>query len=87
MLGQATLFTVGLVFIFAGLIVTFFAVLLMFLRGARIRGSGRGGALIMIGPVPIVFGTDKETVKALLILSVVIMIVALALMLLPQVIL
>ena len=84
---QVTLFTVGVILIFAGLIVTFFAVLLMFLKGARIRGNTRGGALIMIGPVPIVFGTDKETVKALLILSVVIMIVALALMLLPQVIL
>jgi uncharacterized membrane protein len=84
---QLTLFTVGLTLIFAGLIVTFFAVLLMFLKGACIRGSARGGALIMIGPVPIVFGTDKETVKALLILSVVIMIVALALMLIPQVIL
>lgn len=87
MLGQITLFTMGLALIFAGLTVTFFAVLLMFVKGARMRGSARGGALIMIGPVPIVFGTDKETVKALLILSVVIMIVALALMLLPQVIL
>lgn len=85
--GQAALLAVGLVLIFAGIIVTFFGVLLMFLKGARVRGRTRGGALIMIGPIPVVFGTDKETIKVLLILSVVLMILALALMLLPQVIL
>jgi len=85
--GQATLLAVGLVLIFAGIIVAFFGVLLMFFKGVRVRGRTRGGALIMIGPIPVVFGTDKETIEVLLVLSVVLMILALALMLLPQVIL
>jgi len=83
--GQATLLAVGLVLILAGITVTFFGVLLIFLKGARVRGRTRGGAVIMIGPIPIVFGTDKETIKVLLILSTVLMILALALMLLPHV--
>ncbi|MDH5795214.1 MAG: DUF131 domain-containing protein [Candidatus Bathyarchaeota archaeon] len=79
-----SLFTVGVILIFAGLAVTFLATLLMFFRDSRARGRTRGGALIMIGPIPLVFGTDKETIKILLILSIVLMILALALMLLPH---
>jgi uncharacterized protein (TIGR00304 family) len=83
---QVALVTVGLILIFAGFTVAFFAVLSMFLRNFRVRGRTRGGALIMIGPIPVVFGTDKETVKILLILSVVLMVIVLASMFLPQLI-
>ena len=86
MSGQVALVTVGLILIFAGFTAAFLAVLLMLLRNFRVRGRTRGGALIMIGPVPVVFGTDKETVKFLLILSVMLMVVVLASMFLPQLI-
>lgn len=31
----------------------------------------RGGGVIIIGPVPIVFGTDRQSVKVLLVLAIV----------------
>ncbi len=44
------------------------------------RESGRvkGGGVIIIGPVPIVFGSDKKTVRSLLILAIVLMVLVLA---------
>jgi uncharacterized protein (TIGR00304 family) len=84
---SATLVTLGFVLIFAGFVITFFAALLLFLKEFHARGKTRGGGIIMIGPVPIVFGTDKETVRILLMLSIVLMILALVLMLLLHVVL
>jgi len=36
----------------------------------------KGGGVIMIGPIPIGFGTDKETMILAIILSIVLMIIA-----------
>ena len=38
----------------------------------------------MIGPIPIIFGTDKETMKILIVLAMILIILAAALMLLPR---
>jgi uncharacterized protein (TIGR00304 family) len=38
--------------------------------------EGRGGAVIMIGPFPIVFGTDIEAAKTLIVLTIVLIILA-----------
>jgi len=86
MLDQTTLITVGFTLILSGFIVSFVAVFLLFFRGVRGRRKTRGGGLIMIGPIPIVFGTDKETVRILIALSIVLMIIVLAFMLLPRII-
>jgi uncharacterized protein (TIGR00304 family) len=34
-------------------------------------GMARGGGAIIIGPIPIVFGTDKQSLKTALLLSIV----------------
>ncbi len=34
-------------------------------KGGKVRGAG----VIMIGPIPIIFGTDKKSVKAVLALA------------------
>jgi uncharacterized protein (TIGR00304 family) len=33
--------------------------------------KGRGGAVVIIGPFPIIFGTDKQSAKILLVLSII----------------
>ena len=86
LLGQAALAVLGFALIILGFIVTFVAVFIIFIKGISHRGKARGGGLIMIGPIPIVFGTDKETIKILLILALGLMILALILMLLPRLI-
>jgi len=75
------LFVLGLILVFVGFIIAFLAVLLLFLKGVPVRGRTRGGGLIMIGPIPIIFGTDKESVKILIILAIVLIAVVVALML------
>jgi len=35
------------------------------------KGKVKGGGAIIIGPFPIIFGTDKESVKILLLLSII----------------
>ncbi|MEM3816220.1 MAG: DUF131 domain-containing protein, partial [Candidatus Bathyarchaeia archaeon] len=59
------LFIAGFTLIILGFTLSFIAALIMFFKGLRnyrARGSGWSG-LIMIGPIPIVFGTDREKVK------------------------
>ena len=86
MLGQSALASLGLALIVLGFIVTFIAVLVMFIKSVSLRGKTRGGGLIMIGPIPIIFGTDKETMKILIALAIVLMVFAAVLMLLPSLI-
>jgi uncharacterized protein (TIGR00304 family) len=64
------LFSVGVILFFAGFVIAFLAVILLVLTTIRGRGKFRGGGAVIIGPFPIVFGTDRESVKMLLILSI-----------------
>jgi len=70
-----TFYSLGVVMILVGIMVfvaAFALLLISSVKGSRVRG---GGALI-IGPLPIVFGTDKESIKAVLLLSIILTIIA-----------
>jgi uncharacterized protein (TIGR00304 family) len=54
--------------IFVGVLVVIIAVVLLAFSGAG-RGKVKGGGAIIIGPIPIVFGTDKKSLKTVLLLS------------------
>lgn len=69
MSGQS-LFYIGIALIFVGFVIVFVAVVLLFFASMKGRGKIRGGGAVVIGPFPIVFGTDKESVKLILILSI-----------------
>ena len=72
------LFTVGVALIFLGFAIASIAMILLALSGSKSgKGKARGGGAVIIGPIPIIFGTDKESVKIILLLSV--MLVALLL--------
>jgi uncharacterized protein (TIGR00304 family) len=64
------LYTLGFALIFCGILIILAAVLLLFYSNAK-GGKIKGGGIILIGPFPIVFGTDKETIKTVLLLSIV----------------
>jgi len=68
-LGGETLYELGIIIIFLGVIIVFAAFVLLFLSSIKSRKTRSGGALI-IGPFPIVFGSDKESVKTILWLSI-----------------
>jgi len=65
------LWSIGLTLVFAGFAIAFIAVVLLFLRGFKSKGKMRGGGAVIIGPIPIIFGTDKESIKIILVLSII----------------
>ena len=64
------LFGLGIALIFAGILINLIAVVLLFVSSVRGKGEVKGGGAIIIGPFPIVFGTDKESIKTVLWLSI-----------------
>jgi len=66
----ATLYSVGIGLFFSGILVVFLAIILHFVSGLKGEGKVKGGGAIIIGPVPIIFGTDKKSIKTVLLLSI-----------------
>jgi uncharacterized protein (TIGR00304 family) len=65
---SATLYALGITLIFVGVLIIVIAVVLLSVSGAK-KGKVKGGGAIIIGPIPIVFGTDKKSLKTVLLLS------------------
>ena len=63
------LFNVGFMLVLVGFAVIFLAFILSTITAAKSGGKIRGGGVVMIGPFPIFFSTDKESFRVLLILS------------------
>ena len=68
MIDSATLYALGIALIFVGVVVIVIAVFLLSVSGVK-KGKVKGGGAIIIGPVPIIFGTDKKSLKNVLLLS------------------
>jgi len=68
---SSTLFSVGIALIFVGMLIAAVAFLLFLLFNIKGEGRVKGGGAIIVGPVPIVFGTDKESLKTVLLLAIV----------------
>ena len=66
------LYDLGFTLVIGGIVIIAVAFLLNLISGDKRKGEARGGGVIMIGPVPIVFGTDKRSVKIVLVLSIVV---------------
>ena len=73
------LFTAGIALILFGILIIIVAVLLLSIRGAG-KGKVRGGGAVIIGPIPIIFGTDKKSLKTVVLLSLALTILLLVVM-------
>jgi uncharacterized protein (TIGR00304 family) len=72
----AAFYTLGFVLIVVGIVFVIVTILLASTRSggkAKVKGAG----VIMVGPVPIIFGTDKKSVKAILALTIALIVVML----------
>lgn len=72
-LDVGAVYLLGLVLVVVGLVVV---VVSLIFASRRYRSSEantdvRGAGVIMIGPIPIIFGTDKKSVKEVLMLALV----------------
>ena len=70
------LYFLGIALVIAGVIV----IVLSLIRASRSgdkEAKVRGAGVIMIGPIPIIFGTDKKSVKEVLVLALALVVVML----------
>ncbi len=68
MVDSAVLYTLGIALIFIGVLIIIIAAILISVSGAQ-KGKVKGGGVILVGPFPIIFGTDKKSLKTVLLLS------------------
>lgn len=77
---------IGFMLIIFGFVLVFVVMIVMAFRSAGNSGKGHGAGIILIGPIPIIFGDDKNSVKILMILAIVLIAVVFTFMLLPNLI-
>lgn len=75
---------IGFILVIFGFILAFVAVVLLAAKSKENSNRTRGGGVLLIGPIPIIFGTDRESVKVLVLLAIVLMIIVLAFMFVPM---
>jgi len=83
--------TLGLLLVFIGILVILAGMVSMAYQAWKTGTGGmekpeagvRGGGVIMIGPIPIIFGTDAATLKIVMILAIALMAIAVILFILP----
>ena len=63
--------TVGFALVIIGFVLAFVAVIVIATRSANAGTKTRGGGILLIGPIPIIFGTDRQSVKILVILAII----------------
>ena len=76
----AVFYALGIALIVVGIIVIITAIIIASARGVG-KGKVEGAGVIMIGPIPIIFGTDKKSVKTVLALALALVIALIVAML------
>jgi uncharacterized protein (TIGR00304 family) len=86
-LAELSLANIGFILIILGFIIAVIAVMLLAFKGRGSAGQTRGGGILLIGPIPIIFGSDKNSVRVLVALAIVLIAIFLIFMLLPTLLL
>jgi uncharacterized protein (TIGR00304 family) len=68
MVDSAVFYALGIALIVVGVLVIAVAFVLLFILGVE-KSRVKGGGVVMIGPFPIIFGTDEKSIKTVLLLS------------------
>ena len=76
-MNEISIATIGFGLVLIGFVLALVAVILLATKSANSRAKTRGGGILLIGPIPIMFGTDRESVKILVILSIILIAVVL----------
>ncbi len=53
-------FALGITLVFVGVAIIVAAIIIASTGSSKRKGNVRGAGVIMIGPIPIIFGTDKN---------------------------
>lgn len=76
-------FEIGLGLTVTGLLVAFAAIILKIISGRKSENRVRGAGILFIGPIPIIFGTDRESAKVVMLLAIALIAMITILMILP----
>ena len=79
MADAGVLLGLGVALILAGVFIIAVAIFLLSVKSAG-KGKVRGGGAVIIGPVPIIFGTDQKSLKTVLLLSLALTVLLIAVM-------
>jgi len=74
-------YAVGIALVIVGVVVIVAAIIRASTGSSKEAGRVHGAGVIMIGPIPIIFGTDKKSVKTVLALALGLSIVMLIILL------
>jgi uncharacterized protein (TIGR00304 family) len=69
---STTLYLLGTILVLIGAFILILATILMATLRKK-KGQAKVAGVIIIGPVQIIFGTDKKSIKTILILSIVLL--------------
>lgn len=83
MLDSASLYALGITMVFVGIMIIVVTLILLSLSSAK-TGKVKSGGAVIIGPVPIIFGTDKKSLKTVLLLSLALTAMLIALLILQH---
>jgi uncharacterized protein (TIGR00304 family) len=65
----------GVLLVLIGILLIFAGMLSFAVRGGEGKAEVRGGGVVLIGPFPIVFGSDAQSVKTVLLLTLLLILV------------
>ena len=83
-MSEVSIATVGFALVIIGFVLAFVAVILVATRSANAKTETRGAGILLIGPIPIIFGTDRQSVKIIVILTIILIAVVLTASLLAR---
>jgi len=75
-------YIIGFIMIIIGILIIFLGVIITFIK-AKPRGGIEGGGLILIGPFPIIFGTNSKILKLLIALMITMMLILILFSIIP----
>ena len=67
----------GFFLIFLGVMIIFLAIIMFIFKSIKGKAEAKGGGIIFIGPIPIIFGTDIRITKWLIIAALIITLILL----------
>jgi len=74
-------YTLGVALVFAGIVVVIIAIIRASVDGkGKTKSETHAAGVILIGPIPLVFGTDKQSVKFILALTLAVTVVVLVML-------
>jgi len=81
---ELSLANIGFILIILGFVLAFIAVILLAFKSRGTSGQTRSAGILLIGPIPIIFGSDKQSARVLMVLTILLIAIVLIFMLLPN---